>query len=78
VNLVILLAALGEIPARAAVLSQCFPALKSRGQLSISDMQLDPRYQSRATVKRLAEAAGFQLKSIGGRLWLFAANFRKP
>jgi predicted methyltransferase len=52
--------------------------LKSGGVLSISEMLPDPHYQSQATVKRLAEAAGFQLLSIQGGLWLFTANFHKP
>ena len=73
-----LAAALGEIPDRAAVLNQCYRALKSGGVLSITETQPDPHYQSQATVKRLAEAAGFRLESIQGRMWLYTANFRKP
>jgi hypothetical protein len=38
----------------------------------------DPHYQSRATVQRLAEEAGFHLQSIQGRWWFFTANFIKP
>jgi len=38
----------------------------------------DPHYQSKATVKRLAEAAGFRPQSIEGGAWLFTANFVKP
>jgi hypothetical protein len=37
----------------------------------------DPHYQSKTTVRRLAEAAGFQLQSIVGGMWLFTANFVK-
>jgi ubiquinone/menaquinone biosynthesis C-methylase UbiE len=77
-DVVFLAAALGEIPDRAKVLAQCFRALKPGGVLSISETQPDPHYQSKATVKRLAEAAGFQLQSIQGGMWLYTANFLKP
>lgn len=73
-----LVTTLGEIPDRAAAIAQCFHALKSGGVLSISEMLPDPHYQSKSTVKRLAEAAGFQLQSIVGGMWLFTANFVKP
>jgi ubiquinone/menaquinone biosynthesis C-methylase UbiE len=73
-----LVTTLGEIPDRAAALAQCFRALKSGGILSISEMLPDPHYQSKTTVKRLAEAAGFRLQSVEGGMWLFTANFVKP
>ena len=73
-----LVTTLGEIPNRAAAISQCFRALKSGGVLSISEMLPDPHYQSKATVRRLAEAAGFRLQSVEGGMWLFTANFVKP
>jgi ubiquinone/menaquinone biosynthesis C-methylase UbiE len=73
-----LAAALGEIPDRAAALTQCFRAIKSGGTLSISEMLPDPHYQSKAMVKRLAEAAGFRPQSIQGGIWLYTANFLKP
>lgn len=73
-----LVTTLGEIPDRAAALAQCFRALKSGGILSISEMLPDPHYQSKTTVKRLAEAAGFQPQSVVGGMWLFTANFMKP
>jgi len=37
----------------------------------------DPHYQSRSTVWRLAEGAGFRLQSIKGGWWLFTADFIK-
>jgi predicted methyltransferase len=60
------------------VTTQCFRALKPGGVLSVTEMLPDPHYQSKATVKRLAEAAGFQLNSVEGGAWLFTANFIKP
>jgi len=77
-DLVFLVTTLGEVPDRAAVLAQAFRALKSGGVLSVSEMLPDPHYQSKTTVKRLAEAAGFRLQSIEGGAWLFTATFVKP
>jgi ubiquinone/menaquinone biosynthesis C-methylase UbiE len=76
-DLVFLCTALGEIPDRAAALAQAYRALKPGGVLSITEMAGDPHYQSRSTVKRLAEAAGFRLQSIQGGWWFFTANFIK-
>lgn len=73
-----LVTTLGEIPDRAAALAQCFRALKSGGVLSITEMLPDPHYQSKATIKRLAESAGFRLRSVEGGMWLFTKNFAKP
>ena len=73
-----LVTTLGEIPDRAAALTECFRALKPGGVLSISEMLPDPHYQSKATVKRLAEEAGFRLQSVEGGMWLFTATFLKP
>ena len=77
-DLAFLVTTLGEIPDRAAALAQCFRALKSGGVLSVSEMLPDPHYQSKTTVKRLAEAAGFRIQSVEGGIWLFTANFVKP
>lgn len=77
-DLAFLVTTLGEIPDRAAVLAQCFRALRPGGMLSITELFPDPHYQSRSTVKRLAEDAGFRLQSIQGGWWLFTANFVRP
>jgi predicted methyltransferase len=77
-DLAFLVTTLGEIPDRAAVLAQCFLALKPGGSLSVTELFPDPHYQSRSTVKRLAEEAGFRFQSVQGGWWLFTANFVKP
>ncbi len=77
-DLVFLCTALGEVPDRAAVLTQSNRALKSGGVLSITEKFGDPHYQSRSAVKRLGEEAGFRFQSIQGRWWFFTANFVKP
>ncbi|MDA0660524.1 MAG: class I SAM-dependent methyltransferase [Planctomycetota bacterium] len=77
-DVVFLVTTLGEIPDRVAALNQCFRALKPGGTLSVSEMLPDPHYQSKATVRRLAESAGFRLHSVVGGPWLYTANFVKP
>jgi ubiquinone/menaquinone biosynthesis C-methylase UbiE len=68
---------LGEIPDRETALQQCYAALKPDGTLSITEIFPDPHYQSRATVQRLAEAAGFRLQALHGPWYFFTANFAK-
>jgi ubiquinone/menaquinone biosynthesis C-methylase UbiE len=74
-DVAVLAMVLGEIPDRAAVLAQCSRALRPGGRLSITEAITDPHYQSRSTIQRLAEAAGFHLQSIQGGWWLYTANF---
>jgi ubiquinone/menaquinone biosynthesis C-methylase UbiE len=77
-DLVFLCTVLGEIPDRPAALAECYRALKPGGVLSITEMFGDPHYQSRSTVRRLAEAAGFQPRAVYGAWWRFTADFVKP
>jgi SAM-dependent methyltransferase len=77
-DLVFLCTVLGEIPDQPAALSQCFRALKPGGVLSITEQFGDPHYQSRSTVRRLAESAGFRSRDLVGSFWFFTANFIKP
>ena len=68
---------LGETPDRAVALRQCYAALKPGGLLSITEIFPDPHYQSRTTVKRLAESVGFRLQALHGSWYFFTANFVK-
>lgn len=68
---------LGEIPEREAALRQCYAALKDSGVLSITEIFSDPHYQSRDTVRKLAEAAGFRLREMHGPWYFFTANVVK-
>ena len=68
---------LGEIPDREAALQQCYAALKPSGLLSITEIFPDPHYQSRATVQRLAESAGFRQQVLQGPWYFLTANFAK-
>jgi ubiquinone/menaquinone biosynthesis C-methylase UbiE len=77
-DLVYLCTVLGEIPDRPTALAECYRALKPGGVLSITEMFGDPHYQSRSTVRRLAEAAGFRPRSVYGNWLRFTADFVKP
>ena len=77
-DVVMLCEVLGEIPDRAAVLAQCFRALKPGGVLSVTESLVDPHYQFQSTLKRFAARAGFRLQSIQGGRWLYTASFIKP
>jgi ubiquinone/menaquinone biosynthesis C-methylase UbiE len=77
IDVAFLCTALGEIPDRSAALAQCYRALKTGGRLSVTELILDPHYQRRSTVRRLAEAAGFRLVSIQGGWWFYTASFVK-
>jgi precorrin-6B methylase 2 len=77
-DVAVLCTTLGEIPDRSAVLAQCLRALKPGGRLSITEVILDLHYQSRSTVRRLAEGAGLRFESIEGGWWFYTANFIRP
>lgn len=55
-----LVTVLGEIVDQASALREIHEALKPGGILSITEVLPDPHYQTRATVRRLAQAAGFR------------------
>ncbi len=77
-DLVFLVTTLGEIPDRSAALVQSFKALRPGGRLSITEIFGDPHYQSRSTVRRLAEEVGFRFEQINGGWWFYTAKFSKP
>ena len=77
-DVVMLCEVLDEIPDRAAVLAQCFRALKPGGVLSVTESLVDPHYQFQSTLKRFAGRAGFRLQWIQGGRWLYTANFIRP
>jgi SAM-dependent methyltransferase len=77
-DLVFLAMTLGEIPDREAALAESYRALKPGGVLSVTEIFGDPHYQSRSSVKRLAERAGFEFRSLQGDWWFFTETFVKP
>lgn len=76
-DVVFLCTVLGEIHDRDEALRQCWQVLKPGGRLSITEVMVDPHYQSRATVRRRTEAAGFRLEHVYSRGYRFTANFVK-
>ena len=73
-----LVTVLGEIPDRLGTLREILSALKPGGLLSVTEVFPDPHYQSRQTVRRLAEAAGFRVVEMLGSWRAFTANLARP
>lgn len=69
---------LGEIPDRERALRELFDALRPGGILSVTEIVFDPHFQSRRTVTRLAEAAGFRNRAFHGNRIAFVLQFQKP
>ena len=75
---VLLVTVLGEIPDRQGALRALHAVLRPGGLLSVTEFLPDPHFQPRGAVRRMAEAAGFQVgESYGGAL-AFTSNFHKP
>ena len=69
---------LGEIPNREKALREIFDALASGGVLSVTEALVDPHYQSRRKVRRLAADAGFRFDGEYKNFFTFTMNFVKP
>ena len=74
----LLVTVLGEIPNQAAALKEIFAALKPGGLLSVTEVIFDPHFQSRETVQRVANAAGFQERGFFGKRLAYTTHFEKP
>lgn len=74
----ILVTVLGEIPDRESALNAIFEALKPGGMLSVTEIMLDPHYQGRDTILRLAVPLGFQEVALFGNRFAFTLNLEKP
>ena len=74
----LLITVLGEIPDRAAAMRALYAALGFGGLLSVTEMGPDPHYQSRSTVRHLAESAGFAYERSFGNSLAYTTNYRKP
>ena len=69
---------LGEIPNQLPALREIHAALKPGGILSVSEIMLDPHYQSPSRARGLAEQAGFRFDRQFGNAFKFTAHFVKP
>jgi len=74
----LLVTVLGEIPDRNAALQEIFAALKPGGWLSVTEILVDPHYQSRGTILRLASAVGFRATDFYGNRIAFTLVLEKP
>ena len=74
----VLVNVLGEIPDREAALKEVFSALKAGGVLSVTEIIVDPHFQGRPTVLRLATSAGFREKKFLGNRLAFSLHLEKP
>lgn len=72
-----LVAVLGEVPDRVGALRALHAALRPDGVLSVTELLPDPHYQTRRTVRGLAERAGFELAGQHGTWLAFTMRFRK-
>jgi len=75
----LLVTVLGEIPKqeREPALRGVLESLKPGGVLSVTEIFLDPHYQSRATIRRLADCVGFQVESEHGSWLAFTLNLAR-
>ena len=73
----LLVTVLGEIPDKLSALIEIHNALKPGGFLSVTEVLPDPDYQSAASVKALAEQAGFKVKERYGSFFIFTMNLEK-
>src|SRR5690606_37489251 len=74
----LMVAVLGEVPDREAAMREIYTALKPGGLFAVVEAMPDPPYQSRETVRRLAESAGFRLDREYGGWFAFTQRFVKP
>ena len=74
----LLVTVLGEVPDRTGAMRALHAALRPGALLSVTEMLPDPHYQSRHTVRRLAETAGFVFDRTYGTWLAFTMNFKKP
>ena len=74
----LLVTVLGEIPGRVNALREIQHSLRPGGILSVTEVFPDPHYQSRSTVRRLAEQAGFAVRETSGNWRAFTINLSGP
>lgn len=74
----ILVTVLGEIPNRESAIKEIYQALKPGGILSITEILLDPHYQTQAAVRSLASRAGFRPVEVFGSALIYTLNLEKP
>jgi ubiquinone/menaquinone biosynthesis C-methylase UbiE len=74
----LLVTVLGEIPDRAAAVTELFHSLKPGGLLAVVELVFDPHFQTRRKATELAVAAGFREKAFFGSRIAYVIHFEKP
>jgi ubiquinone/menaquinone biosynthesis C-methylase UbiE len=74
----LLVAVLGEIPDQEGAMRALEAALSLGGLLSVTEVIPDPHFETRDTVRRLAEGAGLRFDGTHATPLAFTMNFRKP
>jgi ubiquinone/menaquinone biosynthesis C-methylase UbiE len=74
----LLVTVLGEIPDRLGALQEIHAALKPGGLLSVTEILPDPHFQSRGTVRKLAQQAGFVIDDVHSTWGSFTFNLIRP
>ena len=74
----LLVTVLGEIPDRVAGLREIRESLKPGGVLSVTEVFPDPHYQSRDTIRRLAQQARLEVRDTFGNWRAHTTNLARP
>jgi ubiquinone/menaquinone biosynthesis C-methylase UbiE len=74
----LLVTVLGEVPDPKRALLEIYGALKPGGILSVTEVLPDPHYVGKASLRRLAEEAGFRVGEEFGNLVAYTLNLVKP
>jgi len=74
----LLVAVLGEIPARQQAVSEIYSALKPGGLLAVAELIFDPHYQSRKSVIGICTKVGFREKRFFGNRLAYLLLLEKP
>jgi tRNA A58 N-methylase Trm61 len=72
-----LVTVLGEIPDKTAALKEIYGALKPGGILSVTEVILDPHFQSREAVLRVAGEVGFEERAFFGNKLAYTMHLGK-
>ncbi|NMB55244.1 MAG: methyltransferase domain-containing protein [Leptolinea sp.] len=73
-----LVTVMGEIPDKLAAMQEIAASLKPGGVLSITEILLDPHYQSLKAIRLLAHRVGLIESAVYGNRFTYTVNLRKP
>jgi len=73
-----LVTVLGELSDKAAALAEAFQVLRPGGLLALTEVVTDPHFQPREAAMRLADEAGFRLRSRTGGALSYTLYLERP